>query len=291
MVHFSTQFHAYLTQTDFKYFKSAVEHGLVKVLEGGRELTIDYFDKHGFSQPILIKNKEELQFSMPGCDDIDLTKIEDIVGSEYEIDVIDVERQESFPMKISELNDYFKTTPRSKTYNLISFEISKTNLTLNVTAPKVVCDMSWASNNVWPQPLESDGYSDNQKLTKVSKTHLVKPEVQKYCLISAAKSYTDFHIDFGGSSVWYHAVKGDKIFYLIEPTDENVKAYEKWLCVKNHSEMFLGDKVKACYKFEIKQGNTLFLPTAWIHAVYTPNDSLVFGGNFLHSYNIPLQLK
>ena len=55
--------------------------------------------------------------------------------------------------------------------------------------------------------------------------------------------------------------------------------------------MFLGDKVKACYKFEIKQGNTLFLPTAWIHAVYTPNDSLVFGGNFLHSYNIPLQLK
>ena len=33
----------------------------------------------------------------------------------------------------------------------------------------------------------------------------------------------------------------------------------------------------------------LFL--GWIHAVYTPTDTLVFGGNFLHSFNIPMQLK
>lgn len=29
----------------------------------------------------------------------------------------------------------------------------------------------------------------------------------------------------------------------------------------------------------------------WIHAVYTPVDSMVFGGNFLHSFNIPTQLN
>ncbi len=29
----------------------------------------------------------------------------------------------------------------------------------------------------------------------------------------------------------------------------------------------------------------------WIHGVYTPEDSLVFGGNFLHTFNIPMQLK
>lgn len=28
----------------------------------------------------------------------------------------------------------------------------------------------------------------------------------------------------------------------------------------------------------------------WIHAVYTPEDALVFGGNILHSFNIPMQL-
>ena len=29
----------------------------------------------------------------------------------------------------------------------------------------------------------------------------------------------------------------------------------------------------------------------WIHAVFTPEDSLVFGGNFIHSFNIPGQIK
>jgi len=32
------------------------------------------------------------------------------------------------------------------------------------------------------------------------------------------------------------------------------------------------------------------LCVGWIHAVYTPMDTLVFGGNFLHSFNIPMQL-
>lgn len=36
----------------------------------------------------------------------------------------------------------------------------------------------------------------------------------------------------------------------------------------------------------------LFCPTpGWIHAVYTPVDSLVFGGNILHSFNVPMQLR
>ncbi|CAN0288117.1 unnamed protein product, partial [Ectocarpus fasciculatus] len=33
------------------------------------------------------------------------------------------------------------------------------------------------------------------------------------------------------------------------------------------------------------------IPSGWIHAVFTPKPSLVFGGNFLHSLNIPMQLQ
>ena len=40
-----------------------------------------------------------------------------------------------------------------------------------------------------------------------------------------------------------------------------------------------------------RSGQTIFLPTGWIHAVLTPIDSLVFGGNFLHNYSIELQIK
>ena len=35
--------------------------------------------------------------------------------------------------------------------------------------------------------------------------------MQKYCLMTVAGCYTDFHIDFGGTSVWYHIVRGQKV--------------------------------------------------------------------------------
>lgn len=38
-------------------------------------------------------------------------------------------------------------------------------------------------------------------------------------------------------------------------------------------------------------GDTFMIPTGWIHAVYTPEQSLVFGGNFLHSFDIEGQLS
>ena len=45
------------------------------------------------------------------------------------------------------------------------------------------------------------------------------------------------------------------------------------------------------FRCVVREGQTLFIPTGWIHAVLTTEDSLVFGGNFLHSLNIQLQLK
>ena len=33
-----------------------------------------------------------------------------------------------------------------------------------------------------------------------------RPQVQKYCLMSVKDSYTDFHVDFGGTSNWYHVL-------------------------------------------------------------------------------------
>ena len=74
-------------------------------------------------------------------------------------------------------------------------------------------------------------------------------------------SYTDFHVDFGGTSVWYHVVRGEKVFYLIPPTEENLIRYEEWVMSPNQSEMFFGDLVPQCYICTVRQGNTLFIPT------------------------------
>jgi len=91
--------------------------------------------------------------------------------------------------------------------------------------------------------------------------------------------------------VWYHIIRGKKIFWLIPPTETNLKIYEQWTLSGKQSNVFFGDLVEKCGKVELEAGNTFFIPSGWIHAVYTPMDSLVFGGNFLHSFAIEKQIR
>ena len=56
------------------------------------------------------------------------------------------------------------------------------------------------------------------------------PRVQYYCLMGMKGSYTDFHIDFAGSSVWYHVVFGHKVFFFCPPTEKNLELYEVRMC-------------------------------------------------------------
>jgi F-box/leucine-rich repeat protein 10/11 len=52
--------------------------------------------------------------------------------------------------------------------------------------------------------------SDDEQFELIDANHFEnfeRPEVSKYCLMSPQSSYTDFHVDFGGSSVWYSVVR------------------------------------------------------------------------------------
>ena len=84
--------------------------------------------------------------------------------------------------------------------------------------------------------------------------------------MSMKDSYTDFHIDFGGTSVWYHIfsgensvqfgslhyfflfILGEKYFYLIRPTPGNLSLFERWTRLSTQSETFLG---KVCQSLPI----------------------------------------
>ena len=65
-----------------------------------------------------------------------------------------------------------------------------------VEPPQVVREMSWTTN-LWPK---------EEPQTQEGEVH-EKPCVQRYCLMGVKDSYTDFHIDFGGTSVWYHVLR------------------------------------------------------------------------------------
>lgn len=59
---------------------------------------------------------------------------------------------------------------------------------------------------VWPRHLKESQTEATNVLEEMK-----YPKVQKYCLMSVKGCYTDFHVDFGGTSVWYHILKGKKI--------------------------------------------------------------------------------
>ena len=104
-------------------------------------------------------------------------------------------------------------------------------------------------------------------------------------------AFTNFHIDFGGTSVWFHMIMGKKIFFIIEPTYKNIQIYKSWCNLENRESINLASLVSKCYKIELFAGNTLIMPNGWIHSVYTEEDSIAFSGAFLHSFNIPSQLN
>ncbi|KAI6176751.1 Transcription factor jumonji domain containing protein [Aphelenchoides bicaudatus] len=166
---------------------------------------------------------------------------------------------------------------RSGPFNMLSLECSSMEMSKHIDAPELVRNLDWAQT-VFP---------------KEKFNHREYSKVEKYILMTMAKSYTEFHIDFGGTSVWYHVQKGEKHFFLIEPDENNFRVFEEWLNAYRAGTKtgFFGDVVQKCAVVKMEPGQTLILPAGWIHAVYTPVDSLVYGGNFLFEHSIPMQIQ
>ncbi|GAA6059125.1 hypothetical protein JCM10212_003872 [Sporobolomyces blumeae] len=234
------------------------------------------YGDEGMKEPFVVEVPEGLGMRMPRSD-ITVAEIAQLIGPETPLEVIDVASQSSLAnWTLGQWAAYYSSPDRDKVRNVISLEVSDTKLGQMVVAPELVRKLDWV-DNVWPQEMKTPGNY---------------PRVQKYCLMSVERCWTDWHIDFAGSSVFYHILKGGKTFYFIRPTPANLLAYERWSgSAEKQEQEWLGDSCDEVFKLELKQGNTAFLPTGWIHAVYTPADSIVIGGNFLHSLDIPTQLR
>uniref|UniRef100_A0A7N6FKU5 Lysine-specific demethylase 7A n=1 Tax=Anabas testudineus TaxID=64144 RepID=A0A7N6FKU5_ANATE len=224
----------FIKELQSRTFPSAEE---ILIQMKGEHVTPRYLERHGFNYPIAITEMEGLGLKLPPPT-FSVRDVEQYVGGNKVTDVIDVARQADSKMKLSEFIKYFTKLNRPKVLNLISLEFSDTKMSELVEVPDVAQKMSWVEN-YWPDD-----------------SFFPKPFVQKYCLMGVKDSYTDFHIDFGGTSVWYHVLWGEKIFYLIKPTPTNLALYEAWSSSPNQSEVFFGDKVEKCYKCVVPQGTT-----------------------------------
>uniref|UniRef100_A0A7N6B208 Lysine-specific demethylase 2B n=1 Tax=Anabas testudineus TaxID=64144 RepID=A0A7N6B208_ANATE len=250
----------------------------------GKDFTYEYVQREALRIPLIFKEKDGLGIRMPDPE-FTVSEIKGLVGSRRPVDVMDVSTQKGSEMSMAQFVRYYETPEeeRDKLFNVISLEFSHTKLENLIKRP-TVDQVDWV-DNMWPPDLKQ---SQTEATNVISE--MKYPKVQRYCLMSVKGCYTDFHIDFGGTSVWYHVFKGQKVFWLVPPTTHNLALYEDWVLSGKQSDIFLGDRADGCQRVELQQGYTFFIPSGWIHAVYTPKDTLVFGGNILHSFNIPMQL-
>lgn len=250
----------------------------------GEAITLRLIQKNGFEKPILVSKPNGLDLRVPPKSFL-VRDVRNCVGHQRIIDVMDVKTQKNIEMSMKDWCKYYESKNRDRLLNVISLEFSHTKLDELVESPMIVKLLDWV-DLVWPKFLKQSQIDSTNTIDKMK-----YPKVQKYCLMSVKGSYTDFHIDFGGTSVWYHILRGKKIFWMVPPTELNLQIFEEWTLSGMQQDVFFGDTVEECFRVELTAGNTFFIPSGWIHAVYTLEDSLVFGGNFLHSFGMENQLK
>lgn len=91
----------------------------------GQLITETLLQQQGFNNPIVIDGKDGLDMTLPP-DNFSLYDVESYVGSDMEIDVIDVTRQANIKMKLRDYVEYYNSLNRSRVFNVVSLEFSNT---------------------------------------------------------------------------------------------------------------------------------------------------------------------
>uniref|UniRef100_A0A8I5YN28 [histone H3]-dimethyl-L-lysine(36) demethylase n=1 Tax=Pongo abelii TaxID=9601 RepID=A0A8I5YN28_PONAB len=172
----------------------------------GKDFNYEYVQREALRVPLIFREKDGLGIKMPDPD-FTVRDVKLLVGSRRLVDVMDVNTQKGTEMSMSQFVRYYETpeAQRDKLYNVISLEFSHTKLEHLVKRPTVVDLVDWV-DNMWPQHLKEKQTEATNAIAEMK-----YPKVKKYCLMSVKGCFTDFHIDFGGTSVWYHVFRGGKV--------------------------------------------------------------------------------
>ncbi|CDK25117.1 unnamed protein product [Kuraishia capsulata CBS 1993] len=279
-----------INPSDHKSEYEVLDDALVKELIKKTKLSVPIIMPSAVGKSMAHEKGYNLELSFPGG--MTVTEITELLGEDHAVEVMDVLTQDNDRWTLGRWRDYYNldASERGKIRNVLSLEVSDTGLGDIVRIPKFVQDIDIVER-VWREIVSS------KLIDGDSPSWIERPKVTKYCLMSVKDAFTDFHLDFGGTSVYYTILKGQKSFLMFPPTDDNLLAYQKWCLRSDQNETWFGDMIDTKseqnrgVKIDIFQGDLLVLPSGWIHAVYTPVDSVVIGGNYLSSFSTETQLK
>ncbi|EGT55132.1 hypothetical protein CAEBREN_25500 [Caenorhabditis brenneri] len=236
-----------------------------------------------FEEPHLFETKDDLHLVIPNLKFEDLKTV---LNPEHKITVIVGGEAAKEEWTIEKFLDKFENwDDKEGTLNNLSLEVTNSHpeLSEQIVVPEFVREHSIVDKVeglLKKRIAELEAAQIKQTLVTLLKKKLENlPQLQKYLILSTKNSFTDIHIDFSASSVYYHVVVGKKIFYFCRPTKEMLEAYKKNE-LGIDTKTWLGEKGE-WYRVEICAGQTAMLPSSWPHYVFTPVKSIVIGGNFL----------
>ena len=160
------------------------------------------------------------------------------------------------------------------------------------TAAAEAMVLSSASSSSTSTAATPSSSSSSYSSSMLKNQSVVDPSFQKkrtqnlYIHMRTRGTYSDFRIAPGGATVWHYSHSGETWFYFISPTTENLLKYEQWYMSPDHEQIFFGDLVDHCFKVQVQAGQTLIVPSGWIHAMYTRSDSIFFNSSMMHDLNI-----
>lgn len=267
----------------------------IEVLES-EQLDVKHVLNSRLTKPILVPSvTEESGMKLPVTrDKLTVEYITQKTGGNETVEVMDVlsQQSESPSWTLEKWCQYFYTPAdrRDRIRNVISLEVSQVEeLGSSFIRPAMVREMDMV-DLVWPLNELKDQVDTEER-----------PKVTTYCLMSVKDSYTDFHIDFSGTPVYYTVCEGSKEFVMFPPTHLNLELYEQWCLEEEQNHIWFCDYEKRIdgkmcratdgFKVHLQKGDLFIIPSGWIHSVFTPSDTVVVGGNYLTFMDIPMHIK
>lgn len=117
------------------------------------------------------------------------------LGPDVDVPTFDVATQTSGPsMTVEELAEYHEqdSSKRLRLINVVSLSLADTDLAERISVPRAVQHLDLVKR-AWPAELDP------------------RPNTLMYILMGPEGAYTDWHVDMGGSAVWYHVIRGHKV--------------------------------------------------------------------------------
>ncbi|KAL1616698.1 hypothetical protein SLS54_008265 [Diplodia seriata] len=176
------------------------------------------------------------------------------------VDVHDMSEENTIRTKMKTLFDAFEPTSNVRPpQNFLSLE----NLTQHTFCPEAI-----AEHNLRTRIEKAS--------TRAAEKHVPPHTSPEFFIASTANTISPIHIDSGGGNTWISILSGRKIWYFPRAVDESTVRL-----LESADNLHAADYYpRGWAKLELRSGDTLVMPPAFPHAVFTPDPSLAVGGQF-----------